>query len=229
MLAEGGPRRALGQAGAAIMSNVPAAYDRPFVLLVGVDLADTQSSGFALDQAARVAMRIPTSNMHVIYVMLGKTDLSTTRQEVGLLRHYVSEKAEQLGGLAHMSVGVHLRRGDAAAEIAQLASEIEADVIIVGAHQKLRSLLLGSTSERLMQATKCPVVVAGPRPPVPQSHIIRIEAACPDCLVARAETQGKSWWCKRHSERHLHAHHYSYQSDLPFADHDSEVVPTGTD
>ncbi len=41
---------------------------KPFVLVVGLDLADTASGGFALDQAARIAMRIPGSQMHVVHV-----------------------------------------------------------------------------------------------------------------------------------------------------------------
>ncbi len=211
------------------MPNALAGQDRPFVLVVGLDLADTESSGFALDQAARVAMRIANSNMHLIYVVPEDTEQSTVRQAAGLLKLYVNEKANLLGGLARMNVGIHIRRGDAAREIAQLASEVEADAIVVGAHQKLRSLMLGTTSERLMLAAQCPVLVAGPRPHPAQRHIITIEAACPDCLAVRDETGGKQWWCSRHMEHHLRAHRYSYQTELPFAEHDSEVVPTGTD
>jgi nucleotide-binding universal stress UspA family protein len=211
------------------MPNELAGHDRPFVLIVGIDLADTASSGFALDQAARIAMRIPSSIMHLAYVLSADSRPSTAREAAGLLKLYVNEKASQLGGLARMNVGIHVRRGDAAKEIAQLASEVEADLVIVGAHQKLRSLLLGTTSERLMQAVSCPVVVAGPRPHPAERHIITIEPPCPDCVAVRDETQGKTWWCLRHSEHHVHGHRYSYQAEIPFAEHDSEAIPTGTD
>ena len=211
------------------MPSALAGHDSPFVLVVGLDLADTESSGFALDQAAHLAMRIANSNMHLIYVLPADTEQAKVRQAAGLLKLYINEKANLLGGLAQMNVGVHVRRGDAAKEIAQLASEVHADAILVGAHEKLRSLVLGTTSERLMKAAQCPVLVAGPRPHPAARHIITIEPPCPDCTDVRFQTQGKTWWCARHSEHHLRAHRYSYQSELPFAEHDSEAIPTGTD
>jgi hypothetical protein len=72
-------------------------------------------------------------------------------------------------------------------------------------------------------------MVAGPRPAPAPSHVIVIDPPCPDCVAARASSQGRTWWCARHSEHHhLRRHHrYSYQSHLPFAEHDSEVRATG--
>jgi len=37
------------------------------------------------------------------------------------------------------------------------------------------------------------------------------------------------WWCERHSRHAPRAHVFSYQRELPFATHDSEVIPTGID
>ena len=59
------------------------------------------------------------------------------------------------------------------------------------------------------------------------AHVIVIEPACPACVQARFETRGRSWWCARHSESHAvmrHHHLYSYDSGLPFAEHDYEVA-----
>jgi hypothetical protein len=129
--------------------------------------------------------------------------------------------------------GIHVRRGDAAREIAQLGTDIGADVVIVGTHKapQLKSLFVGSTAQRVMATATCPVLVAGPRPHLPPSHIIVIDPPCSDCLRERTATQGRAWWCARHSENHhLRRHHiYSYHSEIPMAEHDSEVVPTGVD
>ena len=212
------------------MPNVPTPNDRAFVLVVALDLADTASGGYALDQALRIASRVPNSQMHALHVSV----LDVQDQTLGLLRHYVEEKALALGGCDQQTIAVHVRKGDPGREIAQLATDLGADLIVVGTHRalQLRKLLVGSTAERVMATATCPVVVAGPRPKPQPSHIITIEGACADCVRARVETHGASWWCARHSEQHpvLHHHHlYSYHSELPFEEHDSEVSPTGVD
>jgi nucleotide-binding universal stress UspA family protein len=215
------------------MSTAPSASGRPFTLVVGVDLTDTESSGYAFDQAARVALRIPGSQLHVVHAMHERDSHGRARDTAGLLVMYVEEKAVALGGMERQSVGVHLRAGDAATCIAQLAIDLGADMILVGSHHapRLKNLVVGSTAERLMAIASCPVVVAGPRPRPEPSHVIVIEPPCGDCLDARAATHGKTWWCARHSEsHHLRRHHlYSFTSQLPFGEHDSEVSATGAD
>jgi nucleotide-binding universal stress UspA family protein len=212
------------------MSNAATPTGRPFVLVVAIDLADTASGGYALDQALRIASRIPDSRMHAVHVCTADVD----RQTLGLLRLYVEEKATALGGCERQSVAVHVRKGEPGREIAQLTADLGADMVIVGAHkgEHLRKLIVGSTAERVMASATCPVVIAGPRPKPQPSHIIVIEAACQDCVNTRFETRGKAWWCARHAEHHpvLHHHHlYSYHSGAPFSEHDSEVSPTGVD
>jgi nucleotide-binding universal stress UspA family protein len=213
------------------MSTTAESSKRPFAIVVGLDLTDTATSGYALEQAARITARIPCSEMHVLHVASPEASLEVAREAVGLLQLYVTEKAACLPELAQQTVGVHVRRGEAAREIAELAGEVGADMIVVGAHKvpHLKNLFIGSTGERLMTTAKCPVLVAGPVPPPHPSHVIVIDPPCPDCVAARAASQGRTWWCARHSEHHhLRRHHvYSYQSHLPFAEHDSEVTATG--
>jgi nucleotide-binding universal stress UspA family protein len=201
----------------------------PFVLVLGLDLTDTESSGYALDQAARIVKRIPGSEMHLIHVAPASTTADKARQAAQLLQLYVSEKASELG-LATQSVGIHVRTGEPGPEIAQIAADVNADLIVVGTHHRpnLKELFLGSTAEHVMATARCPVFVAGPRPHPKPSHIVVIEPPCPDCLAAREASAGRTWWCARHSEHHrLRRHHYSYQSELPFESHDSAVTPTG--
>jgi hypothetical protein len=62
------------------MSNLTV---RPFVLVVGLDLTDTDSSGYALNQAARIAARIPRSQMHLLHVLCADADV--TREAAGCL------------------------------------------------------------------------------------------------------------------------------------------------
>ena len=105
------------------MSNNIMSNGRPFVLVVALDLADTPSGGYALDQALRVARRVPDSLLHIVHVSTSDVKEET----LGLLRHYVEEKAAALGGCEHQTVAVHVRKGDPGREIAELAAEVAAD------------------------------------------------------------------------------------------------------
>lgn len=207
--------------------------ERPFVLLLGLDLTDTESSGYAFEQAARIASRIPGCAMHVVHVAPSGASVDEMVRLAGLLRLYVSESAAALHLRGPDATGLHVCWGDAAKEIAQLAAETEADMIVVGARKRpqLETLFVGSTAGRVMGATRCPVFVAGPRPAPEPSHVIVIDPPCPDCLAHRQATEGREWWCARHAQpHHLRRHHtYSYAADWSFAQHDSAVSPTGTD
>lgn len=213
------------------MSNIITPGARAFVLVVAIELSDTASGGYALDQALRIARRIPGSQLHAVHVSAA----DASAQTLGLLREYVQEKALALGGCDKQSIAVHVRKGEPGREIAQLASDLGADLIVVGTHKALhlKTILVGSTAEHVMTTATCPVVVAGPRPPAEKSHVITIEPPCPDCVQARIASHGKTWWCARHSESHpvLHRHNhlYSYHTEIPFEMHDEEVSAIGTD
>lgn len=62
---------------------------------------------------------------------------------------------------ANMHVEVRILEGDVADAIAGLASEINADFIVVGTRGRggLRRLILGDTTQEILQRTPCPVVV----------------------------------------------------------------------
>jgi nucleotide-binding universal stress UspA family protein len=59
----------------------------------------------------------------------------------------------------------HIRGGRPYQEIVQLASEIDADLIVLSTrgHSGLKHLLLGSTAERVVRSAPCPVLVARKR------------------------------------------------------------------
>jgi nucleotide-binding universal stress UspA family protein len=205
---------------------------RPLRILVCFDYTD--AGGYAFEQAAWLARRLATSEIHLVYVTSGETSEARVRQESGQLRAYADAKAASLGGMDGQSVGVHVRHGEPVREIAQLAADIDIDVVVLGSpkHTSLRSWLHGTTEENLLEHSPCPVVVAGPKPTVPKVHQPAIEPPCPDCLAARAASHGAQWWCARHGTAGLHGasgHRYSYQRELPFASHDSSVIPTGID
>ena len=100
---------------------------------------------------------------------------------------------------------------------------------MVGSHHgpHLKHWVVGSTVEKLVQGASCPVLVANPRPRKPAKLEPMIEPRCTDCTRTRGATGGLQWWCERHLQRADRGHAFSYQRELPFAPHNSEVIPSG--
>ncbi len=117
----------------------------PFVLTVGLDRTDTESSGFAFAQAVRGA----------------------------------------------------------------------AGIIVVGSHEipHLKAIFMGSMAERLMSASRCPVLIGGPRPNRRPSYVIAIGPPCADCVDRRAASGGVAWWCARHAGHDPVMHNHSHSLD----------------
>jgi len=215
---------------AIVVVVVPYVKPSPFTLVVGTDFAE--AGGYAFDQAARVARRIPGSDIHVIHVLESEATEEETRRVADQLVAYLEDKVKALGGLEREAVGVHVRCGHPAREIAQLAKDVGADLVVVGTRKgpHLKQLLLGSVAERLLLAAPCPVFVAGPTPvDADDAHEPAIEPPCADCLRSRTRSAGERWWCDRHMTRHAAAHSYSFRRAFPLRTHDSAVLPTGVD
>jgi nucleotide-binding universal stress UspA family protein len=114
--------------------------------------------------------------------------------------------AERFGGRV---VG-HLAVGDPAREILQLASDLAADVVVVGTHGKkaIERMIVGSVSLTVVKKARCPVVVARPKEYV-YEDVPEILPPCPKCLDAQRASKGEKLWCDQHSARHAHANlHY---------------------
>jgi nucleotide-binding universal stress UspA family protein len=107
---------------------------------------------------------------------------------------------------------LHLAAGSAEVEIAQLASDISADVIVVGTQGRtgLDRLLTPSVAENLLRIAPCPVLVFRPKSVAPWEKIV---PPCPDCLEVQDATNRQRLWCDRHSQRHPRAHTYSETSE----------------
>jgi nucleotide-binding universal stress UspA family protein len=184
-----------------------------------------------LGLANELAQRVPRSELHLVHVFDAQPSEARSRDLVGHLRLYANEKAASMNGLKGVMVGIHLRAGRPVREIVQLATEVRADLIVVGSHRgpHLKHWIVGSTAERLIVGAPCPVLVASPRPKEPVKHEPTIEPRCPQCVEARAASKEARWWCERHAHDANGAHAYSYQREISFATHDSKTIPTGID
>jgi len=88
---------------------------------------------------------------------------------------------EEVG--AGVRVDCELRDGDATTEIVQSASDLSADLVVLGTHGRsgVERLAMGSVAEKVMRKAVCPVMTVPPRAgdlvPVPSSMFRRVLCA----------------------------------------------------
>ena len=202
--------------------------EKPYVVVVGVDYSP--ASDLALQRAFELASVQQHAEVHVVNVvrlygaqalMDGPDDprgfvsvsLADATAQIG---RYVDQRWQAFraehgeprpGGSGR--VLSHLRLEAPAEEIAQLAADLEADIVVVGTHGRtgIARMLLGSIAEAVVRLAPCPVLVV--RPKALQDEGPRIEPPCPRCVEARRASNGAQYWCDQHLERHGQRHTYS--------------------
>lgn len=202
-------------------------------IVVGVDFSE--ASELAVQSAFALAAQEPEAEVHLVNVVQTFGDQVTYEMPVDAsalavltvtearerLHRYADEALARFGEKSpkgHFErVVVHLRFDAIADEIAQLAADLEADLVVVGTHGRrgISRLLLGSSAEATVRLAPCPVLVVRPKA-VPEP-IPRLEPPCPRCVEARRASEGKELWCEQHRERHGQRHTY-HQRDRVASD-----------
>ncbi len=200
---------------------------QPQRFVVGLDFSEFSKGAF--DRALALAAREPSAEVHVIGVLglvatagrAGDVVETASGHEVEdaalRLRDHVqalcddSPVARERIGTGALRVVSHLRMGSPAEEIAQLAADLDADLVVVGTHGRrgLRRLLLGSVAEGAVRLAHCPVLVVRPKDHSgSRSEVPAIAPPCPRCVETRAVTQGAELWCEQHRGKHGQRHTY---------------------
>lgn len=183
-----------------------------YVIVVGIDY--TAASERALDEALTLATTKRRVRLHIVNVRPpfgGENETPATLPPWQLwateLREYVARKVVAFQATAGATplhqLYTHQRMNDAAHEIAQLAADVEADLVVVGSHDwngTSRSTF-GSVAEAVTRLAPCPVLVVR-RKLVPQSMPV-IQPPCAACLAARTGSNGAELWCEQHRREHF--------------------------
>ncbi len=210
------------------------------VVVVGVDFSEGAAE--ALREAVRLSAQGAVRQIHAVHVF--EADEREARKRPDEAERAMEEAAERLrrfvgqfgtspqAAPAHAppKVGVHLRVGSPAEQIHRLAANVDADLILIGPHRgALRSLSrpLGGTARHILERARCSVAIARIKHYEPDERQPEIEPPCPDCLRVRAESGGERWWCPAHERPRLEPHRYTAWEAIPWAEHDSNVLPTG--
>jgi universal stress protein A len=199
------------------MNNVTSRQDNPnkSVILVGIDFQALSKE--VLSYAAELAVSAGTE-LHVVHV-LADHDVAAVQGERAIGVVNLAEDAHRkLANLAAdlpamvARMFLHLATGHVDVEIAQLGSDISADLIIVGtrARSGFERFLEGSVAANLLRLAPCPVLVYRPKSVPTWEQIV---PPCPDCLEVQRATGRTRLWCDRHSERHPRAHTYHDSPD----------------
>jgi len=197
-----------------------------YKIVVGYDYSPT--ADLALERAFDLAAREKEAEVHVVTVVVqmgdfvgaGVAGLGTPgaiplddayealQARIGQRISVWQEETKQSFG----RLCIHVRSEVPSAEIAQLASDLEADLVVIGTHGRrgFRRLLLGSVAEGVVRLAHCAVLVV--RPKDQPSQVPEIEPPCPRCVEARQASGGQELWCDQHRERHGQRHTYHYQS-----------------
>lgn len=202
--------------------------DKPYVIVVGIDYSAT--SDLALEQAFDLAAARSQADVHVVHVLrlygaqagveiagaTGEAPRLSLAEATAELGRYVDQRwtafLNQHDRPAPSGSGrvlSHLRLDAPAEEIAQIAADLEADLVVVGTHGRrgIARWLLGSVAEAVVRLAPCPVFVVRPKALPDQGP--RIEPPCPRCLEARRASAGAESWCEQHRQRHGQRHTYS--------------------
>ena len=194
------------------------------IIVVGVDFSELADSAFR--QAFDLAVVSSTAEIHAIFVMpaaaidpLTGYDAvqppSPTRLEEGAARltRHVNSLLLTLGGIpnAGMRVYSHSRVDVPWVGITRLATEVEANFVVIGTHGRhgVARWLLGSVAEGVVRHAPCPVLVI---PMEAQVEVPKIEPACSMCIDARKASKGRELWCAQHRQ-HRGRRHTCHQRD----------------
>jgi nucleotide-binding universal stress UspA family protein len=191
-----------------MVDSTNGATNEKAVIVVAIDLSPISA---AVMRTAAVAAAARPSELHLLHVLKPPPPEPVNTLHVATVvdqtKDLLKELARDLPSTVSRVV-IHVRMGDAEVEIAQLASDLESDLIVVGTHgyKGIDRILLGSVAEALVRNAPCPVLTYRPKT---VRLWERIEPPCQDCLAVRQATGRGTLWCERHSQRHPRAHTYS--------------------
>ena len=219
-------------------TNVDGTQPRPYVIVAGVDMLET--GDHALVEAIRIGQERPTTVLHILHVVQGTGGTSSDSYRIAQLNkllesrpaqlhRYVFSRSQQLGGMPS-DVHLHVRLGKVSETLAQFCVDYDADVLVVGTHNRkgLERMIKGSVSDTLVHMARCPVLVARPKDYQGAPRTERPDPPCPDCLRVREETNGLTQWCEFHARPHVRTHVYGYAAAAGNwgGGHDPGIIPS---
>jgi nucleotide-binding universal stress UspA family protein len=193
------------------IGNGTSSSDSPYVV-VGA-LAFDETSELVLSEASRISAAA-NRELHLTHI-IHEGPHATSKGELRSLENHLNEATNELRRYlerrsTRKRVICHVRVGDVARSIVQLAVDLSADLLVIGTHRRnsVAQLLLGSVTKELIAHAHCPVLVAIPKNYAGVTASEVMTPPCPDCLTARKQTHNETFWCARHQHSYHKPHVY---------------------
>ncbi|HMJ55174.1 MAG TPA: universal stress protein [Polyangiaceae bacterium] len=179
-----------------------------FLILVEVDFSEHGPS--VLQSAADLASTTPDAELHLVHAFGPAVRADQLRWFPALSDLTSIEDSDAAGAallriaasisLPDTRVCAHVHDGSATTVIAQLAEDIEADLVVVGNHDRagVNRSCFGSVTEKLVRMAPCPVLIIRSKS-VPSSE--PIAPPCPACEASKRLTWGAHLRCLDHAPR----------------------------
>lgn len=167
---------------------------RRYRIVIALD--GSEYSEIVLEHALDQAARHESSDLHLITVAAGAGDVDVTKRWLARIA------LEGLDAFATKRAAWHVRLhvcvGKAEDEIATLANDLDADLLVIGnygIHPRRNPI-----ATTLIERVSCPTLVVGL-----SGRTVEAQPSCPDCVAVREATDGERWFCDAHtSDRELH-------------------------
>lgn len=179
--------------------------NQPKTLLAAVDYSPVSS--LVVASAVEQAVHTGADELHFVHVSRERDSASREARRVELAS-WLNAALEGPGrALQRCRVIGHEAAGSVADVIVQLASDLLAELVVVGTSGRGGlPRWLGSTAESVVRHCGCPVLVVRRRDHA--QRLPHIEPPCPRCVAARLASHGTELWCEQHRERHGPRHTY---------------------
>lgn len=172
-------------------SRAPAPRVRRYRIVVGIDLSEY--SDIVIEHALDQAARHDAPELHFLTVREKRRPSSEECKEALWERVYPELETFNRYG-TDWRARLHVRRGKPEIEIAELAAEIRADLIVIGQfglHTPRPSDK--NLPNRVLQQAVCPTLVVGP------PEALDASPQCPMCAAMREDSEGERWFCAQHA------------------------------
>lgn len=170
------------------ISYSPQLRAKRFRIVVGLDLSEY--SDIVLEHALDQAARHEAPELHILTVAERRRDVGEALKQTLWERTFPALEAFNRHGM-DWRARLHVRRGRPDEEIAQLAAETRANLIVIGMFGVHGGSERKNLPNRVMQQAPCPVFVVGLNDPVDAGQ-------CPSCVAMREESDGARWFCVDH-------------------------------
>ena len=158
-----------------------------------IALDGSQYAEIVLEHAFDQAARHDTVDLHLITIVAEAGDVDFTKR---WLARTTLEGLDAFSGRREAwRTRLHVRVGKTEDEIALLAAEVDADLLVIGnygVHPQRKSIASG-----IIERATCATLVVGLT-----GHVVDKDVQCPDCVAVRDDSDGERWFCAAHTSDH---------------------------